>query len=422
MRVSRRRVALLATAGAILGSFSAGSFATAGAAHPSLLAVPAVSAGRSRTHVPLNQAPFAVPTTSGLSESGGTGPVTPGVAPGRGGGSGPSGIAPATITAGSSTPPGTAAGSPSAPAGAPGPSAGTGGAGNTTATTTRQDQAPGYSGKWGVYVPDFPGRATTLDRLQSELGRRSDFVMWYVHWSGPYSGLDLSDFRAVAANGSTPVVTWMSDDPTGAGTVTDAAIASGRYDAYIRTWANGLRSYGRTVLLRFDHEMNGDWYGWSPGVNGNTAAGYVAAWRHVHDLFSEAGATNVVFVWSPNVDYRGAVPLASLYPGDAYVGMVAVDGYNWGTLDGHTWQTPEQVFGPTLEELSALTAKPQMIGEVGCAPGGGDKAAWITSFFSLLSSDRAITGFLWFDADKETDWRIDSSSGTLASFRVGLVG
>lgn len=280
----------------------------------------------------------------------------------------------------------------------------------------------GYNGKWGVYAPDFPGTLATVQTLQAEVGRRANYVMWYVHWAGPYSGLNLSDLATVAANGSTPVITWMSDDPTGATTITDAAIASGRYDSYIRAWARGLQSYGRPVLLRFDHEMNGNWYGWSPGVNGNTSAAYVAAWRHVYNLFASVGARNVTFVWSPNVDYNGATPLASLYPGDAYVGLVGVDGYNWGPLDGHSWQTPQQVFGPTLNELSALTTRPQMITEVGSTSDGGDKAAWISSFFSMIENDRAVTGFVWFDSDKETDWQIGSSSSTLAAFKSGLTG
>jgi hypothetical protein len=297
-----------------------------------------------------------------------------------------------------------------------------GGTTPATGSSTSRTTSSGYTGHWGLYVPDFPGTLATVDAVQSAVGRRADYVMWYVHWAGPYSQLNVSDLAAVTANGSTPEITWMSDDPTGVTTITDAAISAGRYDSYIRSWAQGLRSYGRPVLLRFDHEMNGNWYGWSPGVNGNTAAGYVAAWRHVHDLFAAAGATNVTFVWSPNVDYNGATPMASVYPGDSYVGMVALDGYNWGPLDGHVWQTPQQVFGPSVQEITALTRRPLTIGEVGSTAVGGDKAAWIGQFFDMLRSTPAIKGFVWFDADKETDWRLNSSPQTLAAFEAGLTG
>ena len=50
------------------------------------------------------------------------------------------------------------------------------------------------------------------------------------------------------------------------------------------------------MLLRFGHEMNGDWYGWGGARNGASLAAasqFVATWRYVRDRFTRAGATNV---------------------------------------------------------------------------------------------------------------------------------
>ena len=58
--------------------------------------------------------------------------------------------------------------------------------------------------------------------------------------------------------------------------------------------------------------MNGNWFPWSEGVNGNQAGEYVTAWRHVHDIFTAVGATNVTWVWCPNVDYSNSTSPASL--------------------------------------------------------------------------------------------------------------
>jgi beta-mannanase len=52
-------------------------------------------------------------------------------------------------------------------------------------------------------------------------------------------------------------------------------------------------------------KMNGDWLPWSEGVNGNRARQYVMAWRRVHQIFRNVGATNVARVWRPNVIYAG---------------------------------------------------------------------------------------------------------------------
>ena len=80
---------------------------------------------------------------------------------------------------------------------------------------------------------------------------------------------------------------------------------AGTHDAYIREFAEDARDWGHPFFLRFNWEMNGNWFPWSEGVNGNQPGEYVAAWRHVHDIFTEVGATNATWVWCPNVDPGG---------------------------------------------------------------------------------------------------------------------
>ena len=109
------------------------------------------------------------------------------------------------------------------------------------------------------------------------------------------------------------------------------AIANGSQDAYIRDYAEQVVTWGRPFFLRFDAEMNGFWFPWSEGVNGNTPGSFVAAWRHVHDIFDEVGANNATWVWCPNVDFTAHLtPLKRLYPGDEYVDWTCLDGFNWG--------------------------------------------------------------------------------------------
>jgi beta-mannanase len=174
-------------------------------------------------------------------------------------------------------------------------------------------------------------------------------------------------------------------------------------------------------VLRFAHEMNGNWYPWSAQTNGNTAGDYVAAWRQVRSVFSRQGVTNVTWSWSPNVPYTGSTPLSSLYPGDAYVDEVALDGYNWGsTQSWSTWTSFWDLFSAGVTQLRSLTAKPVFIAEVATAESGGSKAAWISDMFATLAAHPEIRGFTWFDHAKETDWRIDSTTESLDAFRTGL--
>ena len=87
-----------------------------------------------------------------------------------------------------------------------------------------------------------------------------------------------------------------------------ADVIDGTYDSYIREFAEAAAAWGHPFFLRFDWEMNGCWFPWSEGVNGNQPGEYVAAWRHVHDIFTSVGATNATWVWCPNIDPGGDAP------------------------------------------------------------------------------------------------------------------
>jgi hypothetical protein len=134
-----------------------------------------------------------------------------------------------------------------------------------------------------------------------------------------------------------------------------ANILAGNFDGYVSSWVSAARAYGKPIYLRFAHEMNGNWHPWGVGVNGNTPAQYVSVWRKIVTMFRTGGATNVRFVWSPNVVDTDK-PLTGLYPGDAYVDMTAMDGYNWGTARAGAggWRSFNQIFRSTYDQILAL--------------------------------------------------------------------
>jgi len=47
---------------------------------------------------------------------------------------------------------------------------------------------------------------------------------------------------------------------------------------------------------------------------------------------------------------------------------------------------------------------------------GGDKAARITDFCSRLAARPEVRGFLWFNHDKEADWRVQSSDASRIAY------
>ncbi len=273
----------------------------------------------------------------------------------------------------------------------------------------------------GSWIPGAPGDPTRIDAFTTLVGTAPSIVHWYQSWAGA-PAFSTARFDAVVAHGAMPMLTWEPWDTSGGvtqPTYTLSAIVAGNHDAYLRSYARAAAAWGHTFYLRIAHEMNGDWYPWCIGVNGNTAAQYVAAWRHVVDLFRAEGATNVRWVWCPNVAYTGSAPFASVYPGDAYVDWIGLDGYNRGTsAPGSSWRPLRDVFLASHDALAALTSRPMMIAEVSSAEQGGDKAAWIrtgllTDLAVALPRVRAV---VWFDELKEADWRVNSSAASLAAF------
>jgi len=277
---------------------------------------------------------------------------------------------------------------------------------------------------FGTYRSVFPNDLSSVAAYEQATGKQMTIVHWYALWGGWKSEFSRADLDLVDRRGSVPMITW---EPW-AGTPNDpawslrAAILSGQHDAYIEAWARGMAAYGKPVLLRFAHEMHHQpEYPWVIDKLGNTAPDYIAAWRHVRDIFENHGATNVVWVWSPNTlgDSSAAIHedvYRSLYPGDDYVDWVGLDAYNWGNSSSCcTWQS----FGELVTDLYDDYAgkKPLIVAETASAEVGGSKAAWIDDMHEQLkTSFTAIKAVVWFDINKETDWRIASSPPTLAAY------
>jgi hypothetical protein len=280
----------------------------------------------------------------------------------------------------------------------------------------------------GAYIDGAPEDPAKIDEFANMVGKQPSVVMWYQDWATPGAKeFDRARMDEVVARGTMPMITWEPADYTQGVDQPKYALKTiirGDHDKHVRSWARKAAAWGKPFYLRFAHEMNGTWYPWSPGVNGNAgAAEYVAAWRRVHAIFEEEGATNVRWVWSPNVKKKGSqgsTSLRKVYPGGAHVDWVGLDGYNWGTAQpGHRWQTFPEIFGYSYDKLAAMTKKPMMIAETASAKSGGNKAAWIRKSFLIQVPKRfpRIKAVIWFHGNKEADWRVNSSTASLEAYR-----
>ncbi len=276
-----------------------------------------------------------------------------------------------------------------------------------------------------------------ISTFETQVNKGMAILHWGLPWNmnGVFQKFPTAEFDNVRNHGSLPLLDW-SSEALGAGiNQPDYAlskIATGSYDSFVRQWALDAKAWGHPFFLRFDWEMNGNWqFPWSAQLNGNKPADYVQAWQHVHDIFTQAGATNVTWVWCPNISDPATIPMAELYPGDSYVDWTCLDGYNkeraWVSFNtvftgsGINW-----LLNSYQEILTVAPDKPLMIGEtasVEAGDGGSKKAAWITdAFLTQLPTNfpmvKAVVWFNWLYGGQ--DFRAESTQRSLNAFAAGI--
>jgi mannan endo-1,4-beta-mannosidase len=266
---------------------------------------------------------------------------------------------------------------------------------------------PNHSVRYlGVYEPGAPATYAGVDQFAHAIGRQPNLVIYYSHWLEAFQ----VGFATLAAKHDATTIVQI--DPEN---VSLTRIASGQYDAYLRSYAAAVKAFRTKVVLSFGHEMNGYWYSWST-LNTSPKV-FVAAWRHIVTVFRAIGADNVIWLWTVNVVdnnifIRNPAPW---WPGSSYVTWVGIDGYYYTSSSSFP-----QVFGPTIVDVRMLTGDPILIAETGASLATGQPTK-IADLFAGIQT-YGLLGFAWFDANSSDaadrvvqDWRLDSAA--LASFR-----
>jgi mannan endo-1,4-beta-mannosidase len=254
----------------------------------------------------------------------------------------------------------------------------------------------------GVYTPGVPQSYAGVQAFTAVTGVRPGVVVYYSGWMEQFQ---VRFAEMAARHHAAPLV---QIDPTG---ISLTAIAAGRYDAYLRSYADAVQAFGGRVIISFGHEMNGNWYSW--GNKHSSPAAFVAAWRHIVTVFRQQRAGNVTWLWAVNVivPKQGVPSPARWWPGSRYVTWVGIDGY----YIRRSW-TFASLFGPTIKAVRKLTLDPILISETGATSAAG-KPAKITDLFAG-TRDYGLLGFVWFNANSHGDWRI-SDPASSAAFRRG---
>ena len=258
--------------------------------------------------------------------------------------------------------------------------------------------------QWGTYA-GTPGGIEAFEEL---VGKTVDIAATFVGFDEPFP----TEFAATSA-GKGKVLLIFLEPSTG-----HEEVLSGMFDDDLRAFAAAAAEYGQPIILSPFNEPNLDEEIWGFGVGSNTKENFIEAWRHIHGIISQAPNIKWAIAFNNiSIPEDSENTFETLYPGDAYVDYVGVDGFN-GMSDEDPWASPQEVFDSSIEELKKFN-KPIYIFSVSSKE-DPRKAQWITDFFAWMKSRPEIKGFVWFNENKERDWRIDSDEASLAAFIQGL--
>jgi len=252
---------------------------------------------------------------------------------------------------------------------------------------------------------------------ERQTGRKFDLINRNHEFS---AGLK-SDFffdRKHIEDGRTLLMSWRAtDNPNSTNGTRDPQrarkIVNGEFDEQIEAMATAMRDLEAPILMMFAWEMDQD--AGQPQLIG-TPQEFIAAWRYVHRIFEQRGATNVEWVFAPRARSFAKGEGQTFYPGSEYVDWIG--GF---AVPINTYEDPVTIYR-SWYEWGINTGKPQLLW-VGLRE-KPDDAAWKPGFIdqirSLATSNwTGLKAIVYYSnlSPLGFDYTIDTTNRSLQAFR-----
>ena len=288
---------------------------------------------------------------------------------------------------------------------------------------------------WGIYTDDVYGSGVRekIPALEAALEHRFGLILAYTHTNMDFPTEFMEENWE---QGRTVELTYQltennNEDMRGYSPLLD--LYRGVHEERVREFAQKAKEFGHPFLFRLCNEMNSDWTSYGGVNNMADPEVFVTVWRRIYEIFREEGVDNCIWIFNPND--RNCPPCrwnegSNYYPGNEYVQMLGVTGYNNGTYYekwAEEWREFDQIYDAIEDQYLPLFGSfPWIITEFASSSIGGDKAAWIENMFEHIHDYPNIKAAVWFssaDYDGETPARpywLDETPETLAAFKKGL--
>ena len=197
-----------------------------------------------------------------------------------------------------------------------------------------------------------------------------------------------------------------------------------------------MQSFGMIFyILRPLHEFNADWYVWGGENNGGKDGCpeiVRQCWIYIVNRFRKLKADNVKWIWCPHepsthVSMDEWNNIKNYWPGDEYVDLLGIDGFNFYPENPERvnpgFYSFESLFKEIYVRVTSLSNKPIFImtgtSEFSHEGKISSKSDWINDAFEKIRNIYTqITIICWFHHkySEKINWRIDSSKESLEAF------
>ncbi len=297
--------------------------------------------------------------------------------------------------------------------------------------------------QWGIFVDgsyQYERNYQWLLDLEEKVDYQFDFALHYVNLN---HGFPLEEMTKMYNEDGkiTELTLQISNHANGDlfGKNLNFDLYDGLLDEEIRAFARDAKAFGHPFLFRLNNEMNSDWVNYSGVAALSDPEIFIENWRRIYRIFDEEGVDNAIWIFNPNAEdcppnhWNSYI---SYYPGDDYVQMIGMTGYNTGTyyeeLYHEKWRTFDEIYQEPYDKYMKLFSKfPFIITEFASSSVGGDKVAWINDMFQSITKYENVKMALWwssadYDMRPETykqlarPYFLDETPETTEAFKNGL--
>jgi mannan endo-1,4-beta-mannosidase len=273
------------------------------------------------------------------------------------------------------------------------------------------------------------------------LGKSLKYGLRYITFENDFPSEVCNEFKK---NNLIPIITWELFFPTGDGHNRRKCskeethlneLLDGKFDKYLNNFATQAKLWKDIIYLRPLHEFNAGWYVWGGEKNGGIDGGpelIKQCWKYIVKRFRELKVDNVKWIWCPHepsmhVSRDEWNNIRNYWPGDEYVDLLGIDGFNFypenPERENPEFFSFESLFSEMYVQIASLSPKPIFImtgtsefsreGEISC------KSDWINNAFEKIRTIYTqITIVCWFHHkyNEKINWRLDSSEKSIEAF------